>query len=481
MIIFSTPIDANAEPLSITTDLYHIHTESCDSQNPCLIPTDKPIGIFEITANTTDLTEQVLLIMYVNTLYDIDTDNIRFTVNDKLCSSNTFPIDKCGKYTVIPVLSDNFSCEPLTMDITNIDKMPPELISAEYNISPDRSCVHITVSAIDSSNDDYCSSGLHEFPYSFDSGENWTENSTFTFNTNGNYVIALRDKLGNTSYYDINIDNLVDKEISPPTVTPSPVVTQDSFEEPTDSPSQDTSYDEGEGASYNETEDEYDYFETNDSLMTPTVYPSVIPPSDTPTDTIASPETTGPPIISPSFSPSLSPSTYPSCTSSPPALGLENADHENSPCATPSKVLTSGSFSAKLESLNTAPLSYPTHKKTFPNAPSWIRVIFISIIPLIVSFLLIIYLLRGRVFILNLIENNRYKYIGLLNIDLTNDIYEITISDEIINNCTTGKLMLVFSPFFLLFHKNTSINVYLPNKQSYTVTAALRSYIELKL
>jgi len=422
--------------------------------------------------------------MYINALYDIDTEDIEFQVNNELCSSNTLPIDKCGKYTVIPILSDNFSCEPLTIEITNIDKLPPELILTDYNSPPDSSFVEITISVIDPSNDEYCSSGLHELPYSFDSGETWTDNNKFIYRSNGKYVLTLRDKIGNTSYYDINIDNITNDKIFLPTISPSPAATPVLIEKPTDSPPKESFYEESEDSLDSTenpldstSEDEYYNDETEDSFLSPAIYPSVIASSDKSPNTISSEIIPKAKIITPA----LTPSSSPRCTSPAPNSVFKNTVRESTCKSTPSAILPSKKLSTGLDSGNSAPPSFPVHQKNARQNLSRIPVLFASSILIIAALFLILFLLRGRIVIFNFIEGNKYKFLGFMNINLTNDVYEISITDELLNMCTTGRLKLVFSPFFLLFHKNTSINVYLPNKQSYTVTAAFRVYIDLKL
>lgn len=91
--------------------------------------------------------------------------------------------------------------------ISNIDRTPPAVL-VEYDHEPNQLEVTIAVTAQDLQPEGTQGCGLHELAYSFDGGQNWSADSTYTTRENGVVEIAVRDKLENIFRMEEGVGNI---------------------------------------------------------------------------------------------------------------------------------------------------------------------------------------------------------------------------------------------------------------------------------
>ena len=90
----------------------------------------------------------------------------------------------------------------------NVDVTEPTILAAEYDDTENIRTTTLAITASDLQPDGSEGSGLHETPYSYDRGKTWTSENTVVIDSNRSIGIAVRDKLGNTQYIDINVTNI---------------------------------------------------------------------------------------------------------------------------------------------------------------------------------------------------------------------------------------------------------------------------------
>jgi len=91
--------------------------------------------------------------------------------------------------------------------VSNVDCYGPEIEVIDYDHTPNRKNVVITVVAKDVQPDGDVGAGLHSTPYSFDGGKTWTDDNTLSINKNQTIFLAVRDRLGNETHREEIIKN----------------------------------------------------------------------------------------------------------------------------------------------------------------------------------------------------------------------------------------------------------------------------------
>lgn len=91
---------------------------------------------------------------------------------------------------------------------SNVDCTPPTIITAEYDDTKNIRRTTLTITAEDLQPDGSEGCGLHETPYSYDRGKTWTAENSLLIEKSQTVGVAVRDKLENIRYLDVNITNI---------------------------------------------------------------------------------------------------------------------------------------------------------------------------------------------------------------------------------------------------------------------------------
>ncbi len=128
--------------------------------------------------------------------------------NGKTWSSiKEYFVEESGTYSImVRDKLENTASYPV--EVLNVDKEPPAIVAVEYDDTPNVAETTVSVTASDVQPDGSEGCGLHEQPYSFDGGNTWGEEPTLNVDTNRTIMIAVRDKLENTSYQEVAITNI---------------------------------------------------------------------------------------------------------------------------------------------------------------------------------------------------------------------------------------------------------------------------------
>ena len=115
------------------------------------------------------------------------------------------------KVSVNETLFDSADAE-VALTVSNIDSTAPEISAVTYDESPVWSKSNlITVTASDYQPDGTAGSGLDGEAYSFDGGVTWQSDNTYAASTSKTVQIRVRDKCGNVSSAQADIENVDDK------------------------------------------------------------------------------------------------------------------------------------------------------------------------------------------------------------------------------------------------------------------------------
>lgn len=484
IVFFSLNFVSLAAPRDIIHDLYHVHGPHCSNENTyCYIPDNRPIGTFYVIQTPTEWDRECYLVMAVNPSYNADLSNLDYLVDGKPLKSNTYIVMRNGDYTVTPILPDDLICDPITISITNIDRLMPDIRSVECIYSEDSSYVTVTVTAEDTPDEYNGSSGLDEYAYSFDGGKSWTDQNTFTIKENGEYRVIVRDSVHNHASYYFEIENI--KPTSPskpaePTISPqkpTPEVTNDE-EAVQDLPSDDESEKDDHSEDGND-EDDLDEDKTPDETdedILEAVTLSAPSPSPVTKEVKVSDLKPAPTLKTlPSPSP-VSAAAKPKPkkdTDSENRLDRETIIRENELPLT-AKPLD------QYESDSNAEKSFSYKEKT-GIANQAVLITAGSSVVVMIILIMLLWIMRGRVIIYAYEGGRKYKFLDLHDISLTNDRFEVNLNEKLISRCETGRLRLRFSPIFSLMNKNTDVFVCLPKEQCHIIKPSFNACLELKL
>ena len=115
------------------------------------------------------------------------------------------------RVSVNEALFDSADAE-VALTVSNIDSTAPEITAVTYDESSVWSKSNlITVTASDLQPDGTSGSGLDETAYSFDGGVTWQSDNTYVASASATVQIRVRDKCGNISSAQAEIENVDDK------------------------------------------------------------------------------------------------------------------------------------------------------------------------------------------------------------------------------------------------------------------------------
>lgn len=122
-------------------------------------------------------------------------------------ADNRFSYSENGTYKVM-VRDKLENCSTITFTIQNIDVTGPEITKTDYDHTDNIASTTLTVEAVDLQPDESAGAGLHKEPYSYDGGHTWGINSIQAIKKSGIVSLAVRDKLGNITETEVNIQNI---------------------------------------------------------------------------------------------------------------------------------------------------------------------------------------------------------------------------------------------------------------------------------
>ncbi len=189
------------------TESYTYYERGCGKNNNTIV------GEVTYTRNTDEWTREVLASITYESYGMIVASSEPYIMNGSRYDNNEFQITENGDYTFSLKADSNSVVPSHTMNITNIDHYAPTVIS--HSLYPSEwTKEEVTVyidDPIDLQPDGSTGCGLSDKPYSFDNGDTWTDDGSFTYSENGTYSVLVRDKLDNIDSYDFTIDN-IDRE-----------------------------------------------------------------------------------------------------------------------------------------------------------------------------------------------------------------------------------------------------------------------------
>ncbi len=117
-------------------------------------------------------------------------------------SSNTYTITKNGTYQVNVINNDNLTATA-SINITNIDKIPPVINSIIQSLTANKKQTVLTVNATDNGNADYAASGIVGYAITTSNtppaANNFQASNRFAIDKNGTYYAWAKDRAGNIS------------------------------------------------------------------------------------------------------------------------------------------------------------------------------------------------------------------------------------------------------------------------------------------
>lgn len=178
----------------------------------CGIEDDEIQGSLVLTPSTTEWTKELIL----TATYEV-TDNVSVNENAYIWNSqaaiseSTYDVRENEVYTCMLNLdSEDAVSETASLTIRNIDYTAPTIY--EVAMSDDSGVLTdvmtATVLTEDLQPDGTQGCGLHEQAYSWDEGETWIAENTYTIDHNGTYTVWVRDALENYTVTEMTVSNL---------------------------------------------------------------------------------------------------------------------------------------------------------------------------------------------------------------------------------------------------------------------------------
>ena len=161
----------------------------------------------EIIADKTDATnDKVILSIEVKDNEELPENYISWNGEEPGSSSN-YEVTENGTYQVI-VKDAAGNSVIKTIEISNIDKAAPEIVSVITNPEPwhHGNCM-ITIEAKDYG-DDGEGSGLAKEAYSWDGGKTWVPENCLEVTKTGTIPVAVRDNAGNITETEVNVTKI---------------------------------------------------------------------------------------------------------------------------------------------------------------------------------------------------------------------------------------------------------------------------------
>lgn len=95
-----------------------------------------------------------------------------------------------------------------SLAFSNVDVTAPTILTVEYDDTKNIRRTALAIMAEDLQPDGSAGVGLHELAYSYDRGKTWTADNSLLIEKSRTVGIAVRDKLENIQYLDVNITNI---------------------------------------------------------------------------------------------------------------------------------------------------------------------------------------------------------------------------------------------------------------------------------
>lgn len=177
------------------------------------------LGTLTVTQSTTDWVKSLTLTGSYETQGDMVVDELPYIWNGGSASGNdTYEVTASGSYSLTLNADENATEATVRVDVRNVDVTAPVIRAHTQDPAEGwtNEGVLVTITdAVDLQPDGSEGCGLHEFPYSYDNGETWTAETTHTYLENGAHSVLVRDKLENTSSYQVEFYNV---DCTPPTI-----------------------------------------------------------------------------------------------------------------------------------------------------------------------------------------------------------------------------------------------------------------------
>lgn len=446
-------------PTTVKEAFYRLNCGYSDNQQ---------IGTYSVVQDTSAWSNDVTLAMSLSSTV-LSEEKAKYKINGNVIEGHSYSVPENGVYTVSLVTSSNTSAESIELIISNIDKSAPA-ISVDYDPTPDLPNVDVIITADDGDG----GSGLDLAPYSFDGGNTWTDNPICNVTENGTLDIVVRDKAGNETTEIIEISNIKKPE------PPKPENATPSGNNPGDN---DTGNNSGNNTPVNGTNgNDTNVGDNNDDATKGNGEgdtEDLAPAENLDATSKKLPDT---PVATPT--PTVKKKPSPS---------TEGANKETVKVQVTSPVLKTAPQPADKKELKKEQTTVPSIQrasadlqqpaKKSKEIPELITALLwgIGVICLCGLFALIALFLNRISFICNMKENDKYVFKGLTNITGKEGIYEIKINQKLFEKCATGKLLIKLPPIFAISHEGRDMVIYLPDKQSITVSVSRRIYLSVKI
>ena len=412
----------------------------------CGMDPETPVGCFSVSKESEDWSTNFDILLSLDNLSVAEADN-PFSVNDIPQSEESFTINENGTYTICLNTLPGYSVDPIVLEISNIDDSAPRINSITPNTSSPSQSVTYTVDADDILPDGTPGSGLHSEPYSYDKGQTWTSSNTITVNQNGELEVWVRDNLGNIAKGCVTTSNIYIPE--PPKKEISNNNSSDSNDNTNSSVDNNTNMEPvvADGAPVIDTQ--------NAAIPNNNQKKSNKPVTNKISTTKPKASSTSKPIVK---------SYYDVKTNTKTPVPTKEVKEIEQP-----------DMNAVVErDISTLPQKSDINEWT-----KFLRIFIITSL-IFLTLLLLLFLSCRFVLISNLAHKDIYHLKGLAFIHNKTASYEISIPESIIDKCDTNKLKITFNYLFRITHKDTDINVYLPDKQSYIIKPDKDVHIDIR-
>lgn len=185
----------------------------------CNMDSSTVIGKFTVEKSTESWAKSLQLIASYQVQSGVAVPAAPFIWNGgQATAKNTYTVTQNGEYVVALNSNDNMTSAQANITVKNIDVTAPVIYSHTTDPMNDWSKEGVWVilgKVEDLQPDGSKGSGLHEKPYSYDGGKTWLAQAKYCYMENGTFPVMVRDKLGNTSSYNVTIKNM---DVTAPTI-----------------------------------------------------------------------------------------------------------------------------------------------------------------------------------------------------------------------------------------------------------------------
>lgn len=419
-------------------------------------------------------------------------------------SENTHSFSSNSQITVM--LRDRLeNVSTATVSVQNIDNEPPRIISIDYDKTPNVKSVSVVVNADDIMSNGKEGSGLHESAYSFDNGKTWQSSNTILLDKCCTLSLCVRDRLGNISRQAIDISNIdcygpvISYKLSPAGKTTGPVTitvtARDKGYGNSDGiglPEECFSFDEGNSWTSQNTykvsnntkllimakdkNDNTSKLEIKISNIGSASKPDTPPDPGPGSDDPLPPSEPDNPPVKPVITPTPAPKKVivpkdvdPEPKPKEPTPEVKNVPKEPvKPKDKPKTQVTKEVIKEPvLQSEKTQSMDTLSKSKSDNNFKDFL-IAFTCMAAGLLLILLLIFIAYRTVIVFNLETKKKFVFKGICLIR-NKETLEITISQHMLDSCTTGHFSFRFNRLFVSLHEGENIIVYFPDKQSYII------------